>query len=218
LGQQGGTDKNANHHILDLEVPKGASVQVYGSSIREGDGGRLSVVVGALSDGISREIVFKVDCPSGEKGFVAPFRLNAHGRSEGSTGSVCSDATTVRLTLASEFTNLVQMLDEEQAQYVLTAWYGEILTTVARLKRDRSSEEASSYVERELKHFKRYAANLDGGADKIRDLMQICERIAHQWSARTMKEMSYSASRMRLKTADHRGDEKASWSAHLARD
>jgi Ca-activated chloride channel family protein len=100
---------------------------------------------------------------------------------------------------------------------VVQAWHSVIVNQVARLNRSGDRRQARHFLERELKYFERYARDLPGGAEQVRTLVLMLQRVGDDWNERTRKEMMFESYRLAESRVDHRRSAKESWADRLSR-
>ena len=77
--------------------------------------------------------------------------------------------------------------------FVARVWHGEVLRQVAAMNRADERRAAQGYLERQLRHFERYARGLPDGERLLAELLAVRRRIAEAWSERVRKEMALHA-------------------------
>ncbi|PRY21279.1 secreted protein with Ig-like and vWFA domain [Aliiruegeria haliotis] len=208
----------AEETILRIDAPSGVRVEAFGLAqpSRSLDG--LSMMIGALSDGIARDIVLKVTCPAGEPGSDLNFPLFAEGTCAETGRGLRTDPATIGLSFATAVQNDRQQPEEGIVRHVASAWHAHILRQSSRLNRDAAREEAERFVTEELRFFERYVGGHGFARQMVREIRMIRDRIGHRWSERTRKEMSLHAVQSVARRADFRGSAKMSFAEHLKRE
>jgi hypothetical protein len=145
------------------------------------------------------------------------FTLCADGRAVASRDPI--DTTAVSLTLAAvdARSNRDQIRDDEIAAIVARTWSAQVVSTVARMNRDRAHGEAKEYITAELREFRRYVEGLVCGQELVRELQLLASRIGREFSPRMLKEMVVQSELSMESRVDRRGSDKADWSARLER-
>ncbi|MBW0158407.1 vWA domain-containing protein [Sedimentimonas flavescens] len=202
---------------IALTVPASVRVEVLGRTGSESRDGRLLVPLGPVQDDIERVAVFKITCPKARQNDELAFELTASGRAVDDRARLEADTVRVRLAAVGGDTNKAQSRDIEIAAIVARTWSAHVVTTAARMNRDGAYEEAERYIERELRHFRRYVESLDQGPEMIRELELLAGRVGRQFSSRMRKEMVVQASLAMESRVDRRGMGKAAWSARMER-
>ncbi len=203
---------------ITLAVPAGVRVEVLGRRYSEFRNGCVRVPIGPVQNDIERVAVFKVACQGAQQGEKLNFELAATGRSVDDDRYVLETGTVVaRLVAADETANMAQSRDTEVAAIVARFWSAHVVATAARMNRDGAYEDAERYIERELRHFRRYVEGLDCGRKMVRELELLAQRAGHQFSSRLCKEMVLQSSLAMESRVDRRGMEKAAWSARMER-
>jgi Ca-activated chloride channel family protein len=202
---------------ISLTMPPGLEVEVLGNSNAERGADSLEVSIGPIQNGIERVAVLRIVCPRARVGEELAFQLAATGRAVDSRTDLESRAVTVRLVAAAGANNSAQSCQPELAQIVARAWSASIVSTAARMNRDGAYREAEAYLDRELRHFRRYVVDLDDGADMIRELELLARRVGQEFSSRMRKEMVLQSSLVMERRVDRRGASKAAWSERLER-
>lgn len=202
---------------IGLSVPHGVRVKALGRSGSELRAGRLLVPLGPIQNDIERVAVFKVVCPRAAKDDHLDFHVSATGRALDGGSVLETDAVTVRLVATDRARNRSQSRDTEIAEIVARTWSADVVATAARMNRDGAYQEAEKYIERELRHFRRYVEGLDRGREMIRELELLARRVGRQFSSRMRKEMVLQSSLAVESRVDRRGAGKAAWSARMER-
>lgn len=202
---------------IELAVPPGVTVEAIGLSGSPGRDGGHEVFLGPLQEGIERVAVFRIVCPRAEAGQELEFKLAATGRTIAAGAYLEADAGHAHLTAARGSANNDQHRDEELASIVARTWSAQIVAVAAKMNRDGAHHEAKRYVERELRHFARYAQGLEGGHAMVRELELLARRVDRDLSPRMQKEMVLQSALVMESRADRRGPGKAAWSERLER-
>lgn len=202
---------------IELALPTSVRVEVLGRTGSEMRHGRILVPLGAVQNDVERVAVLKVTCPKARQNDEIAFELTASGRAVDDRARLETDAVRLRLTAADGAANKAQSRDIEIAVIVARTWSAHVVTTAARMNRDGAYEEAERYIERELRHFRRYVEGLDQGREMIRELELLARRVGRQFSSRMRKEMVVQSSLAMESRVDRRGMGKAAWSARMER-
>lgn len=202
---------------IELAAPTGARVEVLGRTGSEIRDGRILVPLGPVQNDIERVAVFKITCPKARQNEELAFELTASGRGVDDRSKLETDAVRVRLTAEDRAANKTQPRDIEIAAIVARTWSAHIVTAAARMNRDGAYEEAEKYIERELRHFRRYVEGLEQGREMIRELELLARRVDREFSSRMRKEMVVQSSLAMESRVDRRGMGKAAWSARMER-
>lgn len=202
---------------IELAAPTGAQVEVLGRTGSEVRDNRLLVPLGPVQNDIERVAVFKITCPKARQNDELAFELSARGRAVDDRAKFKTDTVRARLAAAAGAANKAQSRDIEIAAIVARTWSAHVVTTAARMNRDGAYEEAERYIERELRHFRRYVEGVEQGHEMIRELELLARRVVRQFSSRMRKEMVVQSSLAIESRADRRGMGKAAWSARMER-
>ncbi len=203
---------------LRIEAPDGFEVEAFGLQQPTTGAFGKTWMVGALSNGTTRDVVLKVTCPSGTIGSTLDFRLVAEGVCADAGVSLRTQTVGLRLMWTDGDRNQRQGRDETIVRKVALAWHSHILRHASRLNRDAAREAAESFVNRELEFFERYVHGHSFARQMVRELRMIRDRIGRRWSERTRKEMSFRAARSVSQRTDYRGAQKMSFAEHLERE
>lgn len=202
---------------ISLSVPHGVRAEVLGRRTSEFRAGRLRVSLGPVQNDIERLVVFKVVCPRAREGDNLEFQVAATGRALDGGSVLETGIVTVRLTAADGSANSSQPRDAEIAEAVARTSSAHVVATAARMNRDGAYQDAEKYIERELRHFRRYVDGLDRGREMIAELELLARRVGRQFSSRMRKEMVLQSSLSMESRVDRRGAGKAAWSARMER-
>ena len=202
---------------IELASPTGARVEVLGRAGSEIRDGHILVPLGPIQNDIERVAVFKITCPKARQSDELGFELTASGRTVDDRSKLETDAVRISLAAADRATNKAQSRAIEIAALVARTWSAHVVTTSARMNRDGAYEEAERYIQRELRHFRRYVEGLDQGREMIRELELLARRVGRQFSSRMRKEMVVQSSLAMESRVDRRGMGKAAWSARMER-
>lgn len=202
---------------IELAAPTSVRVEVLGRTGSESRDGRFLVPLGPVQNDIERVAVLKVTCPKARQNDELAFELTASGRAVDDRARLETDTVRFKLTAVDGAANKAQSRDIEIAAIVARTWSAHVVTTAARMNRDGAYEEAERYIERELRHFRRYVEGLDQGREMIRELELLARRVGRQFSSRMRKEMVVQSSLAMESRADRRGMGKAAWSARMER-
>jgi Ca-activated chloride channel family protein len=202
---------------ISLSVPHGVGVEALGRSNSEIRAGRLHVSLGPVQNDIERSVVFKVLCLRARKGDNLEFQVAATGRALDSGSELETGTVTVRLAAAEGSANSSQPRDAEIAEIVARTWSAHVVAAAARMNRDGAYQDAEIYIERELRHFRRYVGGLDRGREMIGELELLAGRVGRQFSSRMRKEMVLQSSLAMESRVDRRGAGKAAWSSRMER-
>ena len=202
---------------ITLTMPTGVRVEVLGRGQSEIRNGRILVALGPVQNDVERVTVFKVTCPRARRGEDLEFEIVANACAVDDRSILETDAASVRLVAASGTANKAQPRDTEIAGIVARTWSAHVVSAAARMNRDGAYEDAMKFIERELKHFRRYVRGLDQERIMIRELELLAGRVGNRFSSRMRKEMVLQSALAMESRTDHRGMEKAAWSARMAR-
>ena len=200
---------------IELTVPTSVRVEVLGRTGSEIRDGRILVPLGPVQNDVERVAVLKVNCPKARPNDELAFELTASGRAVDDRTRLETDSVLVRLTAVDGATNTDQYRDDEIAMIVARTWSAHVVSTAARMNRDAAYHEAESYIERELRYFRRYVEGLVQGREMIRELELLARRVGRQFSSRMRKEMVVQSSLAMESRVDRRGIGKAAWSARM---
>ncbi len=201
--------------ILKIEAPKNVRVEAYGTAQPSRSRDRSELAVGALSNGVSRDVVLKVTCPEGAPADFLSFLISAEGVCAETQEQLRTGPATLALTFSESARNSAQIRNDGLAHRIATAWHAHILRNSSQLNRDAAGPEAEKFVDGELQHFSRYVDGYEFGWDMVGEIQKIRDRIGRRWSERTRKEMSFHAARVMESRQDFRGEETMDFSECL---
>ena len=202
---------------LYLSVPQGVRVSMLGKGDGELRDDRLCFQLGAVQHEIERTAVFRVICPKAIPGEELVFKVGASGRPLQGGEPLTADASAAVLQAAVGVENSAQTPDAKLVPLVARAWFSHVVAKAAAMNRVRAYREAGRMVDKELKHFRVYVADLADGPALIGQLELLAQRAEREMSPRLSKEMVLSSALMMEDRIDHRGSGKASWMDRIRR-
>lgn len=202
---------------ITLTVPSGVRVEVLGKGDAIVRNGHIVAPVGPVQNDIERVAVFKVTCPEAQPGDELSFTLSANGRAVANREPLETTAVSLTLAAVDARSNRDQPRDDEIAAIVARTWSAQVVSTVARMNRDRAYGEAKEYITAELREFRHYVEGLACGQELVRELQLLAGRVGREFSPRMLKEMVVQSELSMDSRVDRRGSGKADWSARLER-
>ena len=202
---------------IKLTMPTGARVDALGRTGSEIRNGCIIVPIGPVQNDIERVMVFKITCPKAQQNDDLAFEVSVSGRAVDDRSGLETDSMPVRLVSVDGAVNNAQPRDTEVAAIVARTWSAHVVTTAAQMNRDGAYKDAEKYIERELRHFRRYVEDLDRGREMTHELELLARRVGRQFSSRMRKEMVVQSSLAMESRVDRRGMGKAAWSARMER-
>ena len=161
--------------------------------------------------------VFRVICPKAVPGEELEFAFGASGMPLGGGAWLTADSPAAVLQAAVGAENTVQTPNATLVPFVARAWFAHVVTKAAAMNRVRAYREAGRMVDKELKHFRIYVAELADGPALVAQLELLAQRAERELSPRLSKEMVLSSALMMEDRADHRGSGKANWMDRIRR-
>lgn len=202
---------------IEFTLPMSVRVEVLGRTGSEISDGRILVPLGPVQNNVERFAIFKVTCATARQSDQLMFELTASGYAVDDRRKLETDTVRTGLTAASGDANQDQPRDIEIAAIVARTWSAHVVTTAARMNRDGAYEDAERYIDRELRHFRRYVEGLEQGHELIHELELLARRVGRQFSSRMRKEMVVQSSLAMESRVDRRGAGKAAWGVRMAR-
>ena len=141
----------------------------------------------------------------------------ATGRAVADRNTLETSAVSVNLVAVDLKANKDQLRDVEIAEIVARTWSAQVVSTAARMNRDGAYQDAKNYIERELRHFRRYVEGLPRGQEMVGELELLARRVGREFSSRMRKEMVVQSALFMESRVDRRGSGKAAWSARMER-
>jgi Ca-activated chloride channel family protein len=212
LGEIG--DLAARNVTVTLSVPATARAALVGSAPVTVGAGTLSVFAGTLLAGRARQFVFRVTLPAGRIDDTLLLGVTARGTSPAGDALEASSAE-VSFTFAEGARNSRQPRDPEASIAVARAWHADIVRSAARMNREGDRRAVKAYVERELRHFERYAEGLHEARDLLREIVLLRQNADRTWDERTRKEMTMSSYLVGSASADYRSAPRPHWSKRI---
>lgn len=200
---------------LSLTVPAQVRCVPLGGLPVESGGGTHRVVLGSMTSGAVRKVVFKLICPSGDPGEELRFVLEATGQKAGSDQPQTCPLLEANLTFAEAGRNTGQPRDIDAANAVAIIWHAHVVRLVARMNRSRERREARGYLERELKWFERYCRDLPGAQSLVEEMARMFKHVDRDWDERTRKEMEHGSYKTSRSERDYRSSARRHWSDRL---
>ncbi|MGY6551702.1 MAG: vWA domain-containing protein [Erythrobacter sp.] len=198
-----------------LKAPRDFVIEPVSKGQCERSGAHLSLVLGAVQDGVERVAIFKVICPPAIQGADPAFEITASGRSVDDMRRLEAAPVRVALTAASGGANTAQPRDEDLAAIIARMWSAKIVATAARMNRERDYRAAEAYVERELHHFRRYVEGMPTAGTMLREIELLARQVGNELSSRSRKEMMLHEALTTESRSDKRGLGKPAWSARI---
>jgi Ca-activated chloride channel family protein len=204
---------------LAVERPSGFVVEVVGDYARDSSahrGRRLSCVLGSLSSGGQRTVVFKVTCPAGKLGDSAELKIAAKWKGVGAEQVIATPTLVCELQFATGDKCLAQPRDKERALVVARTWQFEIVRAATRLNQDGELHRAGEFVARELVYFKRYCQGLLGAQEMVAALERLATSIGQdRYAPMAAKEMTIASIKGNRGERELRSSIRSSWDTHL---
>ncbi len=211
LGEIG--DLAAQDVSISLHVPATAKAVLVGSAPTEVAMGALTVSLGALVADQPRACVFRLTLPAGRAGEELLFGLTARAAAPDSA-AIAARPCEVAFTLVEGARNNRQPRDETASMAVANAWRAEIVRTAARLNEAGDRRQARRFVERELHHFERYCAGLEGALPLLKEIATMKQHVDESWDLQTIKLMRFEAYALESNRQDYRAV-KPNWTRRL---
>ncbi|MFQ3665102.1 MAG: VWA domain-containing protein [Sphingomonadaceae bacterium] len=202
---------------IGIAPPPGFQLVSLGRTGRQESDGRLVCQIGSLHAGSDRIAVFRVFCPDAEPGEEGSFAVTAEGIAAITGERLVTGPEIARLTAAGSEANRAQPRDEALAADVAKVWLAHVVAEAAALNRRGAHLEAARMVERELRHFERYVADLPGGVRMVEELRLLSRRAERELSPRLSKEMMLRSRLAVEGRSDHRGTTKEDWAERIRR-
>jgi hypothetical protein len=115
------------------------------------------------------------------------------------------------LQAAVDAENAAQTANATLVPFVARAWFAHVVYKAAAMNRVRAYREAGRMVDKALKRFRIYVADLADGPALVAQLELLAQRAELELSPRLSKEMGLSSALMMEDRIDHRGSAKANW-------
>jgi len=202
---------------LQVSVPQGARITMLGKGDGELREDRLFFQLGPVQHEIERTAIFRVICPKALPGEKLEFTVGASGTPQGSGTRLMVDSPAAILRPAVGVENTAQAPNATLVPLVARAWFAHVVTKAATMNRVRAYREAGRMIDKELKHFRLYVADIPDGPAMVAQLELLAQRAERELSPRLSKEMVLSSALMMEDRADHRGSDKANWMDRIRR-
>mgnify|MGYP001179904031 CR=1 FL=1 len=167
----------------------GATVDIEAMGLAsEQRGGTTSAVVGPLTGGAARRVVFRIWVTTSDHTVDLNFRVGARWRAAGHDAHrTCETMTS--LQVADKHDVYGEILDADVGESVARIWSAEIVTRAMVLNREGDYRKARHYVRDQLRHFERYCRRFGGGEDLIDGLHKTMRRIVRPMREHSRKEI-----------------------------
>lgn len=215
MGELGEIGEVAAQNVtVTLSVPATARAALMGSAPVTVGAGTLSVFAGTLLAGRARQFVFRGTLPAGRIDHTLLLGVSARGTSPAGDALEASSAE-VSFTFTEGSRNSRQPRGPEATTAVLRAWHADIVRTAARMNREGDRRTVKAYVERELRHFERYAEGLPDARDLLREIVLLKQNADRTWDERTRKEMELHSYVSASASADYRSAPRPHWAKRI---
>ena len=201
---------------LEIEYPPGVEIGALGGHPCERRGGKVICSLGSLLAGTTRRAVLKVTCPEGTISSKLTFTVQARYRQRGGAEPVTTAAVTCGLTYATGQENTGQPRDIVRSLEVARLWQAHIVRRVTELNTDHLFNEATDYIDREIRYFRRFCNGLEGTGELIAELELTRDAASRPWSPRAQKEVLRASVCAAKQEPDYRSAPRRRWSAYLA--
>ena len=124
----------------------------------------------------------------------------------------------VSFTFTEGARNSRQARNPDATMAAVRAWHADIVRTAARMNREGDRRAVKAYIERELRHFERYAEGLPDARDLLREIVLLRQNADRTWDERTRKEMEMSSYVSASASADYRSAPRPHWSKRIQGD
>ncbi len=203
----------ADNLRLDIQVPADSHIKNISSIslTTEGNNG-YSCLLGTLAAKRSRQVVFQVDLPSGNKGEELYFQFTASWSHEGKTDS-CETRAVVQLAYGEE--NNAQRRDIDASLTVAAVWQAQFVRKITEINSRRDYRELENLQANEFLYFQKYCRELPNGREMVSRVERLLLRARRPLHERSRKEMSLAAYKMQSCEADFRSNKRASWDSFI---
>lgn len=202
---------------IKLTAPPGVRVKVLGMADAEVRDGRFVASIGPIQNDVERFAVFKLTFPKVQPGEKMTFEMVATGRAVDDRNMLETSVVSVAVVAVDGTSNKDQPRDAEIAEIVARTWSAQIVAQAARMNRDGAGKVAQTYVEGELRHFRRYVDELPRGQEMVGELELLAHHVGREISSRMRKEMVVQSALFAERRMDYRGADKPTWSARMKR-
>ncbi len=203
----------ADNLRLDIQIPVDSDIKILSSiSLQpEGDNG-YSCLLGTLAAGRSRQLVFQVDLPSGNKGDELYFQFTASWSYEGQSDS-CNTQTAIQLVQGKE--NNTQPRNRDTSLTVAAIWQAQLVRKITEINSRRDYRKLEHLHANEFRYFQKYCHDLPNGREMVSRVERLLLRARRPLQERSRKEMTLAAYKMQSCETDYRTDQRASWDSFI---
>lgn len=191
----------------------GVTVEVVGLASRPQPSGACAVM-GSLVGGATRRAVFRVFVPEGPAGQVLHFRIEANWKAAGSEERQTEELQAV-LTRAGDKEVFPEITDQALGLEAARVWQAAVVRQAVLLNGQERYQEASRYVGKQLKYFRRFCDRLSAGAELVAGLEETMNRIIRPIEHHVRKELAVSMFQTRVSVVDARCSSPIPWRDHL---
>jgi len=192
---------------------EGVSVEVVGLASRPQAGGACAVM-GSLVGGATRRAVFRVFVPPRSAGEVLRFRVGASWQAAGVEERQATELTAV-LTRTGDTAVFAEDTDQVLGLEAARVWQAAVVRQAILLNGQDRYQEASRFVGKQLKYFRRFCDRLAAGAELVAGLEATMHRMVRPMEHRSRKEIAVSMFQTRMSVADVRYSASKDWKEHL---
>jgi len=208
-------EATAEDVAVQIEFPPQVQLEMLGTYPFAIDAGRATCEMGALLGGSSRQVVFKIQTPTGSAGSPVSFSIGARWRRPGGSSYRNTRQRSPVLTFAASDANSNQERDIAVSVEVARLWHAYILQQVALMNQEEKFSDAHEYAGFQLFYFKPYCRGLPGTDRLVDQLEQIWAVADQQWSPRAQREVHYRHRTSSRRQIDHRSAPRPEWQEYL---
>jgi Ca-activated chloride channel homolog len=167
--------------------------------------------MGSLPPGGKRNVIFRISTEAGAEGDQLKFDATCNWVWTGQNKRDKSKPAGRALTVAPGDVNSNQSRDIELSLKIAEIWQSSIVRKAVQMNRDRDLKNLGQYLDREIRQFIRYCAELPGTDQLITALEDLRAVADRDWDERSRKSMEYTTYLTQTSQIDHRALEKAGW-------
>ncbi|MFO7655140.1 MAG: VWA domain-containing protein [Candidatus Krumholzibacteriia bacterium] len=205
LGELGEIFKTVAQDVtLAVVHPHNLPVTVLGPYPAHTGAGRLSVSLGTLVAGASRQVVLQLAVPAGRVGDRLQLVVEPSWQDPGSSVTRSGTPLPVALAIAPVEEVATELPDLATCAIVARLWQKSILLQTTKLNAEGQYEEAGRYLDGIIDEFRDYCRDLPGGRDLVRELERHRRVVSSPMEGRSLAMLSCCARKDMTAEADLR--------------
>jgi len=194
---------------LCLLLPPGVKGALYGTAPTTSRGTQFEIILGSMRSAATREAVVKLTFPPGTVGDRVAVEAAATWRHPATHAVRSCLVSAVEAEYGTAGVCTRQPLDPDLARIVAEHWQASVYHRGVALNQDGQGQEALTFVERQLRYFRRYCAGIAGLERLTASLEAFHRSLRHRYDAVAAKEVMLFAYKHSRGEVDHRSTPRA---------